>query len=152
MLDKTIELYDNKRNGKFIASLLYDVRSDLKKKTRDKVGDQGLQFLKSICKIEGNVIHDALQDAIDLAMVYHKININGYDEEIYAKLSKEREEQSSYKRSRRIKEENANVVSLELVGYKNKLVEYLEENDIPHMDNGAKRAFIDDLNLLFISD
>ena len=152
VLDKTIELYDNKRNGKFIASLLYDVRSDLKKKTRDKVGDQGLQFLKSICKIEGNVIHDALQDAIDLAMVYHKININGYDEEIYAKLSKEREEQSSYKRSRRIKEENANVVSLELVGYKNKLVEYLEENDIPHMDNGAKRAFIDDLNLLFISD
>ena len=152
VLDKTIELYDNKRNGKYISKLLYDVRSDLKKKTRDKVGDQGLQFLKSICKISGNVVHDALQDAIDLANIYHKINSSGYDEEIYQRLTKEREEQSSYKRTRRVKEENATVVSIELVRHKNKLVEYLEKNDIPHMDNGAKHAIIDDLNLLFISD
>ncbi len=152
VLDKTIELYDNKRNGRYVSRLLYDVRTDIKKKTRDKVGDQGLQFLKTVCKINGNVIHDALQDAIDLANVYHKIINNGYDEEIYEKLTREREEQSSYKRTRRVKEENATSVSMELVRHKNKLVEYLEKNDIPHMDNGAKHAIIDDLNLLFICE
>ena len=56
------------------------------------------------------------------------------------------------KRNRRIKEENATVVSDDLVHFKNKLVEYLERNEIPHMDNGAKRAMIDDLNLLFIGE
>ena len=151
-IDRTIELYDSKRNGKYISKLLYDVRIDLKKKTKDKVGDQGLQFLKKICRIEGDVMHDALQDAIDLANVYHKINNNGYDEKIYEKLTKEREELSSYKRTRRIKEENATVVSDELVKHKNKLVDYLEKHDIAHMDSGAKKAIIDDLNLLFISE
>lgn len=152
MLDKTLELYDKKRNAKFISKLLNDVRADFKKKTKGLVGDQGLQFLKSICKIEGSVIHDALQDAIDLAMVYHKLSTVGYDEKIYAELSKERDELSSYKRSRRIKEENATIVPDDIVKNKNKLVEYLEKNDIAHMDPGAKRAFIDDLNLLFLSE
>lgn len=152
VLDKTIELYDRKRDGRYISKFLYDVRADLKKKTKDKVGDQGLNFLKKICRIEGNVIHDALQDAIDLAMVYHKITVSGYDEKIYAVLTKEREELSSYKRTRRVKEENATVVSDDLVHFKNKLVEFLEKNEISHMDNGAKRAIIDDLNLLFIGE
>lgn len=152
VLDKTLELYDSKRHSKYISKLLYDVRIDFKKKTKDKVGDQGLQFLKKICHIDGNVVHDALQDAIDLANVYHKLSSNGYDEKIYKVLTKEREELSSYKRARRIKEENASVVSVDLVKYKNKLVDYLEKNDIPHMDNGAKKAIIDDLNLLFICE
>lgn len=152
VLEKTLDLYDNKRNSKYVSKLLYDVRIDLKKKTKDKVGDQGLQFLKKICKIDGNVIHDALQDAIDLANVYYKINNSGYDEKIYKVLTKERDELSSYKRTRRVKEENASVVSMDLVKYKNKLVDYLEKNEIPHMDNGAKKAIIDDLNLLFICE
>ena len=152
MLDKTIELYDKKRDGKYISKLLYDVRADFKKKSKDKIGDQGLPFLKSICEIEGPVVHDALQDAIDLARVYYKINTIGYNEKIYIKLSKERDELISYKRNRRIKEENATVVSEDLVHNKNKLVEFLEKNDIPHMDDGAKRAMIDDLNLLFIGE
>ena len=151
-LEKTLELYDRKRNAKYISKLLYDVRIDLKKKTRDKIGDQGLHFLKKICRLEGDVIHDALQDAIDLANVYYKISANDYDQKIYEKLSKEIEEVSSYKRTRRVKEEIAQVVSIELVKSKNKLVEYLEKNDIPHMDIGAKKAIIDDLNLLFICE
>ncbi len=152
ILEKTNELYDKKHNGRYIAKLLYDVRTDLKKKTRGKVSEQGLPFLKSVCGFEGAVAHDALQDAIDLARIYYKINTTGYDEKIYEKLTKEREELISYKRNRRIKEENATVVSNELVRNKNKLVEYLEKNSIPHMDEGAKRAFIDDLNLLFIGE
>ena len=108
--------------------------------------------MKKICRLDGNVIHDALQDAIDLANVYYKINNNGYDVKIYEKLTKEREELSSYKRTRRVKEENATVVSDELVKCKNKLVDYLDKNEISHMDNGAKRAIIDDLNLLFICE
>ena len=152
MLEKTNLLYDNKRPGIFISKLLYDVRIDLKKKTKGKVGEQGLQFLKSICNLEGNVVHDALQDAIDLAQVYHKINTYGYDERVYEKLSKERDELSSYKRTRRVKEENATLVTADLVKSKNKLVEFLENNNIPHMDNGAKKAIIDDLNLLFINE
>lgn len=152
ILDKTIELYDKKRDGRYISRLLYDVRTDFKKKTKGKVGEQGLPFLKSVCEIEGPVIHDALQDAIDLARIYYKINTVGYNEKIYEQLSKEREELISYKRNRRIKEENATVVSDDLVHFKNQLVEYLERNEIPHMDNGAKRALIDDLNLLFIGE
>ena len=152
VLDKTLELYDSMRNGKYLSKLFYDVRIDLRKKTKDKVGDQGLQFLKKICRLDGDVIHDALQDAIDLANVYYKINNNNYDVKIYEKLTKEREELSSYKRTRRIKEENATVVSKELVNHKNKLVDFLEKNDIPHMDSGAKKAIIDDLNLLFICE
>lgn len=152
VLEKTIELYDNKRSGKYIAKLLHDVREDFKKKTRGKVWEQGLPFLKSICEIEGPVIHDALQDAIDLALIYHKLNTSGYNEEVYEKLNKEREELISYKRNRRVKEENATVVSADLVKSKNKLVDYLEKNDILHMDTGAKRAIIDDLNILFIGE
>lgn len=152
ILEKTIELYDKKNNGKFIAKLLYDVRTDFKKKTKGKVSEQGLPFLKAVCELEGEVTHDALQDAIDLARIYYKLNTVGYNEKIYEKLSKEREELISYKRNRRIKEENATVVGNDLVRYKNKLVEFLEKNDIPHMDDGAKRALIDDLNLLFLCE
>ncbi|MBR1453697.1 MAG: hypothetical protein IJ593_03535 [Lachnospiraceae bacterium] len=151
-LDKTIELYASKRNGNIISKALYDVRIDLKKKTKDKVGDQGLQFLKRICELEGSVMHDALQDAIDLALVYHKIISNGYNENIYDILTREREELSNYKRARRVKEENANVVTDSLFNCKNKLVEYLEKNDIPHMDTGTKKAILDDLNLLFMKE
>ena len=152
ILEKTTELYDKKKDGRFIAKLLYDVRPDFKKRTKGKIGEQGLQFLKSICRLEGNVIHDALQDAIDLANIYYKINAGAYDEHIYEVLTKEREELSSYKRTRRVKEENAMVVGTDLVKSKNKLVEYLEKNSIPHMDNGAKKAIIDDLNLLFLGE
>ena len=152
ILEKTIELYDRKRDGKYLAKLLYDVREDFKKKTRGKLGEQGLPFLKAVCEIDGPVVHDALQDAIDLARIYYKINNNNYNEKVYVRLNKEREELISYKRNRRIKEENATVVSDDLVHFKNKLVEYLEKNEIPHMDNGAKRAMIDDLNLLFIGE
>ena len=120
ILDKTIELYDKKRDGRFISKLLYDVRTDFKKKTKGKIGEQGLPFLKAVCEIDGPVIHDALQDAIDLAMIYYKINSTGYNEKIYQQLSKEREELISYKRNRRIKEENATVVSDDLVHFKNK--------------------------------
>lgn len=152
VLEKTIELYDNKRNGRYIAKMLYDVRNDFKKKTKGIVWDQGLPFLKGICEIDGPVIHDALQDAIDLSLIYYKLIYSGYNEKIYEKLNKEREELISYKRNRRIKEENATVVSAELVKSKNKLVDYLEKNEILHMDEGAKRAIIDDLNLLFIGE
>ena len=152
VLEKTIELYDNKRSGRYIAKLLYDVREDFKKKTKNKVWDQGLPFLKGICEIDGPVMHDALQDAIDLARIYYKLIYTGYNEKIFEKLNKERAELISYKRNRRIKEENATVVCAELVRSKNKLVDYLEKNDILHMDDGAKRAIIDDLNLLFIGE
>ena len=152
MLEKTYELYDNKRSAKYLARLLHDVREDFKKKTKGKVAEQGLPFLKAVCGLEGAVIHDALQDAIDLAMIYHKLNTVGYNEKIYEKLAKERDELISYKRNRRIKEENATAVNRELVKCKNKLVDYLEKNDIPHMDDGAKKAIIDDLNLLFICE
>ena len=152
ILEKTIELYDRKRDGKYLSKLLYDVREDFKKKTKGKLGEQGLPFLKAVCEIDGPVIHDALQDAIDLARIYYRINNNSYNEKVYDRLSKEREELISYKRNRRIKEENATVVSDDLVHFKNKLVEYLEKNEIPHMDNGAKKAMIDDLNLLFIGE
>lgn len=152
MLDKTMGLYDNKRNARYMSKLLYDVREDFKKKTKGKVWDQGLPFLKGVCEIEGPVVHDALQDAIDLARIYYKLNNNGYNEKIFERLNREREELISYKRNRRIKEENATVVSDDLVHFKNQLVEYLEKNDIPHMDDGAKKAIIDDLNLLFIGE
>lgn len=152
VLEKTTGLYDNKRNGRYIARLLYDVREDFKKKTKGKVWDQGLPFLKGICEIDGPVMHDALQDAIDLALIYYKLNTSGYNEKVFEKLNSEREELISYKRNRRIKEENATVVSADIVKSKNKLVDYLEKNDILHMDAGAKRAIIDDLNLLFIGE
>lgn len=152
IFDKTLELYKAKRNGKYISNLLYDVRQDFKKKTKGQVGDQGLQFLKCICELEGSVVHDALQDAIDLAMIYHKLNGVGYNQKIYTELSREREENSNYKRSRRIKEENATIVDMKIVKAKNEIVDYLENNDIAHMDTGTKKAIIDDLNLLFIGE
>ena len=34
ILEKNIELYDKKREGRYISRLLYDVRNDLKKKTK----------------------------------------------------------------------------------------------------------------------
>lgn len=152
IFEKNLELYKKKRAGQYIINMLYDIRSEFKRKTKGLVGDQGIQFLKSVCEIDGIVQHDALQDAIDLAMIYHKLFTVGYNQKIYETLSKEREENSSYKRNRRIKEENATVVPIEIVEYKNKIVEYIENNDIPHMDNGAKKAFIDDLNLLLIGE
>lgn len=152
IFEKNLELYKKKRAGKYIMNMLYDVRQDFKKKTKGLVGDQGIQFLKSICELDGVVQHDALQDAIDLAMIYHKLFTVGYNQKIYEELSKEREETSSYKRNRRVKEENATIAPKDILDSKNKIIDYLGKTDIPNMDTGAKKAFIDDLNLLLIGE
>ena len=147
---KTNDLYNDKNGGKKIAKMFTDVRSEFKKKTRNKVGDQGLQFLKAVCRIEGDVKHNALSDAIDLSNVYYNIMNIGYDERLFIKLSKDREEVSNYKRSRRFKEENAMLVPSEIYKAKNKLTEFLDLYEIPNVNIGVKKALIDDLDILFL--
>ena len=149
MLQKTIDIYKDKGNALKILKMLKDVRPDLKKRTKGKVGDQGLQFLKLICGYEEKVSHNALDDAIDLANVHRHIYNVGFNEKLFNELTKEREEISTYKRSRNIKPEHSINCSSDIIKNKDKLVEFLEKHHIPNMNDGLKRAIIDDLNLLF---
>lgn len=147
---KTNDLYNDNSGGKKIGKLLIDVRNEFKRKTKNKLGDQGIQFLKTVCRIDGEVKHNALSDAVDLSKIYYNIMNIGYDERLYIKLTKDREETSNYKRSRRFKEENAMLVSNEVYKSKNKIIEFLENHEIPNVNIGVKKALIDDLNLLFL--
>ena len=151
MLQKTIELYKDKTNAIKVLKMLKDVRPDLKKRTKGKVGDQGLQFLKLICGYEEKVSHNALDDAIDLANVHRHIYNVGFNEKLFNELTKEREEISTYKRSRNIKPENSISAPNDIIKCKDKLIDFLEKQHIPNMNDGLKRAIIDDLNLLLKS-
>ena len=125
MLQKTIDIYKDKTNALKILKMLKDVRPDLKKRTKGKVGDQGLQFLKLICGYEDQVSHNALDDAIDLANVHRHIYNVGFNEKLFNELTKEREEISTYKRSRNIKPENSIKVPNDIIKSKDKIVDYL---------------------------
>ena len=126
-----------------------DIRTDFKDLTNGKVGDQGLLFLKKICEIPGDVMHNALDDAVDLAKVAYVIYKKGYNKKLYKELTIEREENSNYKRSRNVDDTNTIKSPQEILKARNKLVAYLQEKTIPNMNNGVKRAIIDDLLLLF---
>lgn len=146
---KTFNLYRLKKTYDF-SYKFRDARIDLKDWTNGKVGDQGLLFLKRICEVPGDVMHNALDDAVDLSKVCFNVFKKGYNKKIFKELTIEREENSNYKRSRNVDEKNSVKVSGDIFKSKNKIVEFLKNNDIPNMNNGIKKAIIDDLDMLFI--
>lgn len=146
---KTAKLYKRMKKYFNIADMFRDIRIDIKELTNGKVGDQGLLFLKKICELPGDVMHNALDDAVDLAKVAYTIYKKGYNKKIYKELTIEREENSNYKRSRNILDTNTMKAPQEVLKARNKLVEYLKKTNVPNMNNGIKRAIIDDLLLLF---
>ena len=94
-------------------------------------------------------MHNALDDAVDLAKVAYVLYKKGYNKKLYKELTIEREENSNYKRSRNVDDTNTIKSPQEILKARNKLVAYLQEKTIPNMNNGVKRAIIDDLLLLF---
>ena len=146
---KTANLYKNIRRFNNISNMFRDIRIDFKDVTNGKVGEQGLLFLKKICNISGDVMHNALDDAVDLAKVAYVLLKKGYNKKIYKELSIEREETSNYKRSRNITDKNIIKAPQDVLKARNKVVNYLQEHSIPNLNNGIKRAIIDDLLLLF---
>ena len=146
---KTACLYKKMKKNINFSDKFRDIRTDFKDLTAEKVGDQGLLFLKKICEIPGDVMHNALDDAVDLAKVAYVLYKKGYNKKLYKELTIEREENSNYKRSRNVDDTNTIKSPQEILKARNKLVTYLQEKTIPNMNNGVKRAIIDDLLLLF---
>ena len=145
----TLSLYKNISKYKNICNKFLDARTILKNKTNGLVGDQGLSFLKKICELDGEVEHNALSDAIDLANVYYAINNIGYNKKIYKKLMIEREETSCYKRAINVKPNQYIKSPIDIIKARNKLVHFIKNSKIPNMNNGTKNAICDDLlNLL----
>ena len=148
-LEKTAQLYNYGKKVRSFSSKFVDIREYFKVITKGKVGDQGLSFLKKICELPGDVAHDALIDALDLADVYYVLTNKKYNTKIYKELTIEREEISCYKKARNMKEENSMKVPKDIVTAKNKIVKYLEKILVPELNEGTKKALIDDLNILF---
>lgn len=146
---KTANLYKKMKRIYNFSDKFRDIRLDLKELTNGKVADQGLLFLKKICEIPGEVLHNALDDAVDLAKVAFVIYKKGYNKKIFKELTIEREENSNYKRSRNVLDINTIKAPKDVLSARNRVVSFLQKTNIPDMNNGIKRAIIDDLLLLF---
>ena len=145
---KTAHLYKRMKKNLNFSDMFRDIRIDIKDLTSGKVGDQGLLFLKKICEVPGDVMHNALDDAVDLARVAYTIYKKGYNKKIFKELTIEREENSNYKRARNIVDTNTIKAPQEVLKARNKLVDFLKKANVPNMNNGTKKAIIDDLILL----
>lgn len=146
---KTSEIYKCFKKSLNIANKFFDIRTEFLNSTNGKVGNQGLSFLKKICNIDGEVMHNALSDAIDLSQVFNCIYTIGYDKKKYDILTKEREELSEYKKARKLKDDQGIFADYDILKAKNKIIKYLYNTNIPNINNGTKKAIIDDLNILF---
>ncbi|MCQ2609670.1 MAG: hypothetical protein MJ151_02615, partial [Lachnospiraceae bacterium] len=149
-LIKTSELYGGKLRVRELTRRLVDVREEFKKKTKGKMGDQGLLFLKKVCDLGDEVKHNALSDAVDLADIYDTIMRNGYSEDMYERLMKERDEIMHYKRCRNVKDEHSIVAPNGVIKAKDIVVAFLQKYKVPKMNEGTKRAIIDDLETLLV--
>ena len=145
---KTAEIYMNNKKAISIANKFFDIRTYFLKDSNGKVGNQGLSFLKKICNIDGEVLHNALFDAIDLSQVFNTLYTVGYDKNKFDQLTKEREELSEYKRARKLKDDQGIIANEEVLKAKNKIINYLNKTNIPNLHSGTKKAIIDDLNIL----
>ena len=123
--DRTAELYDEQMDIDIIDKKFVDIREYFKYKTKDKLGDQGLYFLKKVCNIDGEVTHNALNDAIDLSQVFHVIKNSLYDKKMCDVLLKEREDLSYYKRSKNIKDGQCIKAPIDIIKAKNKIINFL---------------------------
>lgn len=145
----TLNLYKNNNKYKTIANKFVDIRTIFKNATNGLVGDQGLNFLKKICELSGDVKHNALSDAIDLSNVHYVIFNKGYNKKLFKKLTIEREELSNYKRAINVKPGQSIKASQEIIKARNKVIDFIKNSKIPNMNNGTKNAICDDLlNLL----
>jgi len=147
---KTAELYGDKIDINFFDKKFLDIRQEFKSKTKNQLGDQGLTFLKKVCKIEGETTHNALNDAIDLSQVFNVIYNVGYDRKLYEILSKEREDTSNYKRSRNIRDGQKVVAPIDVIKARDKIVKFLRETEIRNLNDGIRYAMADDLIDLII--
>ena len=148
---RTAELYGDKVDVNFFDKKFLDIRTEFKLNTKNKLGDQGLTFLKKVCMIEAETTHNALNDAIDLSQVFNVLYNVGYDKKLYEVLTKEREDSSNYKRSRNIREGQTVIASQDIIKARDKIVKFLRETDIKNLNDGIKNAMADDLLELIIN-
>ena len=148
---RTAELYGDKVDVNFFDKKFLDIRTEFKLNTKNKLGDQGLTFLKKVCMIEAETTHNALNDAIDLSQVFNVLYNVGYDKKLYEVLTKEREDSSNYKRSRNIREGQTVIASQDIIKALDKIVKFLRETDIKNLNDGIKNAMADDLLELIIN-
>lgn len=151
-LIKTSSLYGGSFKVKELSKKLVDIREVFKKKTRHRIGDQGLLFIKKVCGLGDEVKHNALSDAVDLADCFNVIMHKGYNEGLYETLIKEREDNQHYKRARNVKEEHKIAAPINVIKAKDVIIKFLERYNIPNMNDGTKKAIIDDLDLLLSNE
>ena len=145
---RTSLLYMNNKKIMPVVNKFYDIRTVFLNDSNGKVGNQGLNFLKKICNIDGEVLHNALFDAIDLSQVFNTFYTIGYDKNKFEQLTKEREELSEYKKARKLKDNQGIFANEDILKAKNKIINYLNKTNIPNLHIGTKKAIIDDLNIL----
>jgi inhibitor of KinA sporulation pathway (predicted exonuclease) len=144
---ETAELYRQTPAMKKIGEKLVNIRNDLKRLVGLRVGELGLQALKRICGLSGPVAHNALQDAKDLAEVYHVLSTVGYSESEYKALLKERSDRALYDRARNVTEDETMEAPKEIVQAKDALVAFISSGN-SKLQPMIIQAIIDDLNTL----
>lgn len=149
---KTSRLHGGSFKVKELTRRLTDIREVFKKKTRSKIGDQGLLFIKKVCGLGDTVKHNALSDAVDLADCFDVIMHKGYNEGLYQTLIKERDDNQHYKRSRNVKEEHKIIAPPEVIKAKDIIVKFLTRYEVPNMNDGTKKAIVDDLETLLSNE
>lgn len=90
-----------KRNMKFINKF-YNCQNDISKRIIQIQKSISLSDCKKILRLDGEVIHNALADAIDLSNIYFNSIYNPPSKKIIKEYQREREEHIKYKQLRRI--------------------------------------------------
>ena len=123
----TMSLYDKNPYMDTVVNRISNIRGTLKRMLGNDIGNFGLANLKLLCGFKDNVEHNALADAADLANVYYELKTKGYSEEVYQNILKERDERSTYKKTRRITSEDIPAAPADVYAAKEIVTKYLKE-------------------------
>jgi len=143
----TANLYNRTKAMGRIESKIVNIRRIFRELTNQEIADLGLHNLKQICGIDGEVKHNALQDAKDLANVYYELKTKGYSETIYKEILKERNNKRLYEKSRNVLDNEGIVAPTEIINARDMIINFLEDNK-PSINEIVLKAIIDDLKAL----
>lgn len=148
---RSLYKYSNTTHMVAIEKRIANVRGVLRRFANQEIGDMGLKYLKQVCNLEGDVKHNALDDAIDLANVYHTLRKKGYCEERYQEIIERRRKEHLYTKSRNVENERVYAPN-DVIKAKDILVDYLRGLKDTALDPLIIRAMADDLEAFIVSN
>lgn len=149
---ETSRLYQQTRAMRSISKMFIDIRIKFKRYANEGISSLSLEALKRICDVNGNVSHNALDDAKDLATVWFKIRDKSYSVEEFKTIMEERRGKQIYSSARNIKDGYCGIIAPEnVLQAKDTLIDFLSNNR-SGLEPMLIKAIIDDLNVLFVKE